>query len=194
MPPFTSITPVSRFSPLTVFLHWASVLLLLTAFALASMHLWWEDSPWDSRVLDTHRQIGLLVLLLTLCRWGLRWRSRSSEVGYGSSPLLNFLAALSHWLMYGLLFSLPLLGWAMTNAQGHLLEVGGLVRLPVWVPVDPDWADTLQEWHAWAAWGLLSIVCVHVIAALWHHFVWRDDVLTAMLPRFIKSDVQTFKN
>jgi cytochrome b561 len=47
---------------------------------------------------------------------------------------------------------------------------------------DPDLADVLTDWHAWAAWGLLALLAAHIAAALWHHWVRRDGVLAAMLP------------
>jgi cytochrome b561 len=37
--------------------------------------------------------------------------------------------------------------------------------------------------HTVAMWTLLALVVLHVLAALYHHFVRRDDVLRRMLPR-----------
>jgi cytochrome b561 len=40
----------------------------------------------------------------------------------------------------------------------------------------------VKEVHEWLANGLLAVAALHAAAALWHHFVRRDDVLTRMLP------------
>jgi cytochrome b561 len=36
--------------------------------------------------------------------------------------------------------------------------------------------------HALSAWVLLGLIGLHVLAALFHRFVLRDDVLQSMLP------------
>jgi hypothetical protein len=77
---------------------------------------------------------------------------------------------------------LPLLGWALSNAEGKPVHLFGLT-LPALVSADEDLADTLQAWHLNAAWVLLGLVSLHVAAALWHHFVLRDEVLRRMLPK-----------
>ena len=58
----------------------------------------------------------------------------------------------------------------------------GFIPLPDLVAADSDLADTLSDYHIWAAWVLLSLLVPHVLAALWHHYIRRDGVLTAMLP------------
>jgi cytochrome b561 len=54
--------------------------------------------------------------------------------------------------------------------------------LPTIIGADEDLADRLQDLHVDAAWALLALVCLHIGAALWHHFVLRDGVLRRMLP------------
>jgi cytochrome b561 len=46
--------------------------------------------------------------------------------------------------------------------------------------------EALGEWlnaaHVWLTYALAALLLAHVAAALKHHFVDRDDVLTRMLP------------
>ncbi|OYU92983.1 MAG: hypothetical protein CFE45_21600, partial [Burkholderiales bacterium PBB5] len=87
-----------------------------------------------------------------------------------------------HGALYGLLVAMPLLGWALCSAHATHLRLLGLLPLPDLVKPDPDLADRLSDWHAWGAWAMLALVVGHVAAALWHHWVKRDDVLASMLP------------
>jgi cytochrome b561 len=103
-----------------------------------------------------------------------------AEVGR-MSRLIRAVAALTHIALYGLLLALPLLGWALSNAQDRPVHLFGLT-LPALVGADEDLADSLQAWHIDAAWALLALVLLHTGAALWHHFMVRDDVLRAMWP------------
>ena len=52
------------------------------------------------------------------------------------------------------------------------------------IPGVPDWLlpEGAEETHQLTSHLWLPLLAIHVIAALWHHFVRRDDVLTRMLP------------
>lgn len=95
---------------------------------------------------------------------------------------LRLAADATHGLLYALLFALPLLGLALSGARGNPVTLFGLGPLPALLQRDLDLADVLADYHVWAAWALLALVSLHALAALWHHFVHRDPVLTAMLP------------
>lgn len=164
-----------------VALHWLTVAALCAAVAA----IWWRDAV-DGRVLrgwliEGHRHFGLLVLAMAGLRVVVRWRS-SPGTRNATAPALRAAAALAHGALYALLFTLPLLGWAASNAAERTVSFLG-VALPALVQADEDLADRLAAWHADAAWTLLGLVLLHVAAALWHHFALRDGTLTAMLPR-----------
>jgi cytochrome b561 len=68
----------------------------------------------------------------------------------------------------------------------------GLIPWPH-LPVLPDLpnkaalAERLGNFHSFGAWALLALVAAHTVAALRHHVVKHDDVLTRMLPRLGKA-------
>ena len=167
------------YSQASVWLHWASACLVVTALGLAWVREALEESPWASSLLKAHRQVGLVLLVLTLVRLGLRARGKRGK-STESTGLLDWAALALQACLYGLLLALPLLGWAMTNAQGHELQWLGLIRLPRLMPTDPDWADSLQEWHESGADALMVLVGLHTAAALFHHLVLKDGVLQSM--------------
>jgi cytochrome b561 len=133
-------------------------------------------------LLEGHRHFGLFVLLLFFARVVLRIRLGKLPSDDRSSKAVRIMAGLTHIALYALLLGLPLLGWALSDAQGKPVHLLGLT-LPMIVGADEDLADELQAWHLDAAWALLGLVSLHVAAALWHHFVLRDGVLRRMLPR-----------
>jgi len=166
-----------------VLVHWLSAALIFTAYGLVWSREALDDDILRSVILSLHRQTGLIVLLFLGVRLALRWRHSPTPAASELPRLMRWAAGLSHLALYGLLFAMPLLGWAMTNAQGHEVLLWNLLALPRLVATDPDLSDTLQDGHEWGAWCLLGLVAAHLAAALWHHFVRRDDVLLAMLPR-----------
>ena len=93
------------------------------------------------------------------------------------------LAALAaQYALYLLLFVVPVLGWAGTNAYGDPVSVFGLFEFPAILAKDQPLSDRIFGWHL--AGGLLvaAIVALHVAGALYHRFGRRDRVLARMLP------------
>jgi cytochrome b561 len=133
-------------------------------------------------LLEGHRHFGLFVLMLFLARVALRIRLGKLPHDAQVPKFVRIAAGLTHIALYALLLTLPLLGWALSNAEDKPVHLFGLT-LPALVSADEDLADTLQAWHLNAAWVLLGLVSLHVAAALWHHFVLRDETLRRMLPK-----------
>lgn len=171
---------VARKSGLTLAAHWLSALAVSLAFGLVWVREALDDDAVSHLLLTWHRQLGLLVLLLLAVRLIARQRQPRQEQAL--PPLLHWASQATQWLFYLLLLAMPLLGWAMTSAQGHALQLFNLAPLPPLLSVNPDLADSLQEWHELGASCLLGLIALHVLAALWHHGIRRDGVLASMLP------------
>jgi len=86
-----------------------------------------------------------------------------------------------HWSLYALLIVQPLVGWAATSAYRAPIIVYGLFELPPILPVNQPLSERLFAVHR--ALGILMalLVCIHLGAALYHHFVRRDRVLMRMI-------------
>lgn len=177
--------------PLTVIaLHWLTLAALLLAVVLILAREGFDGRALRSWLLDGHRHLGLLVLGLLLARLAVRLLRHPLAAIGAHSPAARATAAAVHVALYLLLAAVPLLGWASSNAHGQDPHFLG-IPLPALVAADDDLADTLQLWHARAAWSLLMLGLVHALAALWHHFIRRDPVLAAMLP-FRRSAAPSF--
>jgi len=163
-------------------LHWLSVGLIVVAFGLAWLRESMDEQTIEALMMTFHRQVGLLILTLLVLRLIARQLTRQHATALQISPWHQLAATASHLALYGLILVLPVLGWTMTNAQGHDVLLLQLIKLPALVGINPDLADDLQDWHAWAAKCLLGLVLLHICAALWHHFIRRDSVLLSMLP------------
>jgi cytochrome b561 len=91
-------------------------------------------------------------------------------------------AVATHGLLYLLVIAIPLSGWLMSSAFGFQTVYLGLIPLPDLLPKNKAVAEQLRSVHHALNWALLVAVVVHVAAALKHHLVDRDDVLSRMLP------------
>jgi cytochrome b561 len=92
------------------------------------------------------------------------------------------IARLTHGFLYLLLIALPLMGWANASSRGWPVALAGLIPLPSLSPVGSPVGHALGDWHQVFAWVLLVLIGLHVVAALFHHFILRDGTLRRMLP------------
>jgi cytochrome b561 len=163
-------------------LHWLTVLCLVLAALLILTRDEIDGRAARAWLLEGHRHFGLFVLMLFFARVLLRPR-RGKLIAPGRATwITRGAAAATHMALYASLLALPLLGWSLSNAEGKPVHLFGLT-LPALARADEDLADTLLVWHQDVAWLLVGLVSLHVGAALWHHFVLRDEVLRVLLPR-----------
>nr|WP_284399766.1 cytochrome b [Dyella lipolytica] len=165
-----------------VVMHWLTVLCVCTAATFILIRDEVDGRALRQWLLEGHRHFGLFVLILFFLRVALRIRLGKLPPASHTSWPIRLAAALTHIALYALMLALPILGWALSNAEDKPVHLLGLT-LPTLVGGDEDLADRLQAWHLDAAWLLLALVSLHIAAALWHHFVLRDGTLRLMLPK-----------
>lgn len=172
----------NRYTRSAQWMHW------ITAFAippLMALGLYMEGLPFSPEKLQFyawHKWAGVSVFLLVLLRLMWRFRHPPPPLPAAMSVLERTVAHLGHWLLYGLLLAIPLSGWLMSSAKGVPTVWFGLLPLPDLLARDDSLGNILQATHKYLN-GLFAVLVVgHVMAALKHHFINRDDVLTRMLP------------
>lgn len=161
-------------------LHWLMAALLL-AMLLVGAGMVSTVSDWHRVLEAVHRPLGAIIWLLVLLRLAVRLRNPPPPLPADLHPLQRFAAKASHWLLYGLIFALPLVGWAMLSAGGFPVMLGERVQLPAILPTDIATFAFLRVLHRWLAYTLMATILVHVAAALHHACVRRDRVLQSML-------------
>jgi cytochrome b561 len=148
------------------------------------MGLWMTTlafSPLKFRVYAYHKWIGITVFLLACLR--LAWRA-----GHPPPPAVPMpewqrrTAAMSHAALYVLMLAIPLSGWIYSSATGISVVYLGLFTLPDLVDKDKALAAMLLVTHVTLNSVLVVLVTVHAGAALRHHLVAKDGLLTRMLP------------
>ena len=90
------------------------------------------------------------------------------------------------YLLYGLLLLQPILGVLHSNAHGGRINLFFLLRLPPLIDRNDDLAEQLILAHEIVANVLLAVIALHATAALFHHFIRRDETLNRMLPRAVQ--------
>lgn len=162
-------------------LHWLVALLLVAVWGAVELHgLFAKGDPWHQRWMVVHFSLGLTVLLLVIL-W-LYWRSRHPRPATIGSPWQKALSSVVHFLLYITVLAMPILGFLLRQFSGQPVVFYGW-NLPQLVTPDKAIAKEIAFFHTEVVWYvLLGLAAVHILGALWHHFVDRDDTLKRMLP------------
>jgi cytochrome b561 len=173
-----------RWGPVSQAFHWTIVLLIL---GLAIVGLTMGELPKTPKyfwVYTAHKSTGLLVLALVIARLGWRLYAGKPEPVPGIPTWQERIAAVTHWLLYGLILAMPISGWLYDSASGlRPFRWYGLFDVPKLSPPDESLRRLAHEAHEWGFWVLLALVAAHAGAAFYHHYFQGDATLTRMLPR-----------
>ncbi|MBB5190987.1 cytochrome b561 [Silvimonas terrae] len=159
-------------------LHWLMaplmvLMLFIGVFMVSTV------STWHNRLVGVHKPLGMALLVLVVVRLVVRWLNTTPRLPSTLPRWQQALAHGSHWLLYGLMLLMPLIGWGMQSAAGYPVVLGGWV-LPALVPHDVALYATLCMAHGLLALVLFATVVAHLAAALFHGLVRRDGVLQSM--------------
>src|SRR5690606_15530815 len=73
----------------------------------------------------------------------------------------------------------PLLGWLTLSAEGTAISFFG-VPVPALIGVNEPFAERTEELHETLATAGYFLIGAHALAALFHHYVQRDNTLRRM--------------
>jgi len=174
--------PRNRYSTVSLTLHWLIAALVVTQVTLIWAHEA-TDGPISREFVQIHKSVGLGILALTLGRLGWRIANPAIPLPEAMPRWEKLLARATHVLFYAFLIGMPLVGWAASSAGGREIQWFGLFQWPL-LPIGGgrEVAGRLIDMHELAAKGLYALIALHVIGALKHHFVVRDNVLHRMIP------------
>jgi cytochrome b561 len=130
---------------------------------------------------SNHKLAGFILLWLVVARLGFRFIKGAPSDEPSLTPLQKTVSHLVHWVLYGLLLVVPLLGWIGVSLYPALGIPFGL-SLPALTTPDEKLAETVLNLHKLGAILLTLLVLANIGAALFHHLIRKDNVLRRMLP------------
>lgn len=170
------------FPRIAIVLHWLGALLIMGNLAFGLYFVDLPLSPQKLKYFSWHKWAGAVVL--PIAGGLLAWRAvrGKAQLPVSMPDWEKQLSRFTHVLLYLFFFVSPLSGWIYSSAAGFQTVLFGVVPVPDLVGKDRELAEALQAVHRWINFVLVAVIALHVIAALKHHFLDRDDVLARMLP------------
>ncbi|NRO99437.1 cytochrome b [Paraburkholderia sp. NMBU_R16] len=174
-----------RFGAVAILFHWSMAVLIIGLLALGFYMVRLPDAGFDTKkimLILYHKEIGLSVLVLLAVRLAWRLTQILPQLVDHLPDWQKIAARFVHLSFYALMFALPVTGWLMSSAAAIPVSFFGLFTLPDLLSRDDDSFRRLIDIHKWLGYAFIVFICVHMGAALMHHFVLKDDTLRRMLP------------
>jgi cytochrome b561 len=171
-----------RYGAVTQLFHWLTVVLVGTAYIVSPGGP--EDriySPAFDFSRQLHETLGILVFALVLLR--ILWRLfEPTPEPPPLAPWMKYSAVAAHLGLYALLLAIPSTAIAGAWLEAHPITLFGIGTIGPMLPQAHDLGQTIAYIHTILGNVIIWLAGFHAVAALFHHFILRDSVLTSMLP------------
>lgn len=161
--------------------HWGMALIMIMLFAGMYYAEELPRSELKSTIYMFHKSTGILMFAFVVLRLTWRLTQEEPELPKDMNVLQLFFARLNIILLYGLMFGMPISGYLMAAFGKHPVTLYGLLQLPSFEH-SRDLSHFFHNLHIIQANVVFWLFWLHVAAALYHHFVRKDDTLSRMLP------------
>jgi cytochrome b561 len=163
-------------------LHW---LVAVVVFSLFGLGFWMVDlgyyDSWNKLAPHYHKSVGILLMLLMFARLLWRYFTLQPMSSRALTPLEGKVSGIVHIVLYLGIFLMFVSGYLISTADNRAIDVFDWFSVPsIGVFLDNQ-EDIAGNIHYWASYALIGLAFIHLLAALKHHFVNKDDVLKRML-------------
>jgi cytochrome b561 len=170
----------AKYSTLVIGLHWFIFLLMVAIYSTMEFRSIFEKGSEPRELMKAiHFMLGASLLFLIVVRIATRIFSTTPEIVPSLKPQLKILSKLMHMALYILMIAMPISGWLMLNANGKVVPFFGL-ELPTLIAEDKSLGRQLHDLHEIGATVGYVLIGLHTVAALFHHYVMKNNVLLRM--------------
>jgi len=176
-----------RYTSVAIALHW---LIALGVFCALPLGLYMSDlplSPTKLQLYAYHKWLGISILMLVIVRLLWRFTHRPPALPDSMSAKEQRIAhGIAHG-MYLFMLLVPISGWLMSSALGKPVVLFGVLPLPDLIGPNEETGKFFKEFHEVCNYIFSTLISLHILASLKHHFKDHDGILARMLPFLDKS-------
>lgn len=172
-----------RYNAISMSLHWLVLVLFIGIYASIELRVFFDKGTETREALKSlHFMLGLLMFALVWLRLAMRLKYPAPRIEPAPPQWQELTSKLTHLLLYVLMLGMPLVGWLILSAAGKPVPFFGLT-LPALIGVNKELASQLKEIHELVGTLGYFLIGAHAAAALFHHYIKRDNTLLNMLPK-----------
>lgn len=169
---------IDTYGSVAKFFHWTIAILILSMLVFG---YFLEDIPkeYSGLAYSVHKLTGLTILFLVLLR--LCWVAINPKPRLPARNAFERLSELTvQYTLYVCMIAMPLVAWIGSSSGGKPPHLGN-IQFALPIPPNKPLIETSFYMHNTIAIILIVFISIHFLAALFHYFVRRDNVLQRML-------------
>jgi cytochrome b561 len=171
--------PQAQFPAFSRLLHWLMAIMVLTMLFVGVGMVSSETTRYQTLV-SIHKPLGIAIFLLVIIRFINRLLNPPPPLPATIPTWQRLAAEGSHYVLYALMFIMPLVGWGMLSAEPYPIVLFGSVHLPPILPENAALYAWLRQAHTCLAYLFFATFLAHFGAALLHGLIRRDGVFESM--------------
>jgi cytochrome b561 len=159
--------------------HWLMATLIVLAYVLIKSRTeFGRGTDLRLMVVQSHYWVGITILILAFPRLFYRAGNRPPAITPPLEGVIKQLAALTHFLLYAFLFVQPILGLTTVLLDKGVLPIP-FTDLVIHSPfaVSRASAHFVEHIHRLVGKTFYYVIGLHVLAALFHHCIRKDNTL-----------------
>ena len=171
-----------RYGSLSIAMHWLMLLLIVAVYACIELREFYPKGSDPRNALKAwHFTLGLSVFFLVWLRLVLKVAQVTPNIVPKPVNWQVLLAKVVHLAMYAFMLGMPILGWLILSGEGKDIPFYG-VNMPALIDKNKEFAKLVKEIHEIGGTLGYFLVGIHAAAALFHHYVIKDNTLLRILP------------
>jgi superoxide oxidase len=171
----------SQFTAAAKWGHWL-VVFFLSSLMLEAFQFKWKLPEDRGAAVPVHVAIGVIVLGITFFRLAVRKAYPPPQTPDASPQWVKAGAKVGHFLLYAILLFLGLIGLFMAAISPVDIRLFSGFNVSAFAPANPELLAQLRPIHFAGSIAFVVVLAAHIMGALWHHFILKDNVLVRMLP------------
>lgn len=165
-------------------LHWLMAIIFIAAWVIgfySGNFLSYDvDGSFKGSVITLHKNIATTIIFLVMIRIFWRYTHPAPKLPNTMPPTMKYLAHAGHLALYFMLLALPITGCLYSWSAGHPAPVLYLFNLPTLITTNPEVTAIVKPLHIYLSWAAGFLLVGHILAALKHHFIDKDNILNSM--------------
>ena len=173
-----------HYHPVSRFMHWLMAAIFIIAWAIGFYSTEFMTYGVDANkgsVITLHKNIASTILFLVVIRIFWRYTHPAPKLPNTMSPGMKKLAHFAHYVLYFLLLAIPISGCIFSWSAGHPVPVLYSFEIPRLMAENKELVKYARPVHEYLSLFAGVVVVGHILAALKHHFIDKDNVLRSML-------------
>ena len=161
-------------------LHWLIAIALFALIYLGLEQAGMDKGDERSRIRFIHASIASITLMLMTIRIIWRFMNTVPADPDGMPVWQRTMSSIVHWGLYITVFAQLFAGAMMNGTGGRGLPVFGLFTIPLGIAENHDAHEWWEEVHEVLWIPVAVLLGVHILGALYNHFIVKNDIVRRM--------------